>query len=198
LFAVDFLVVASPGPSFVATTQMSARHGSRAGLAAVAGITVAAWICCAAVMSGLTVLFKLMPWLYVAMKTAGGLYLAYLGLKLLRSRAVPAATGETHAAAISTTSAFRRGLLTGLTNPKALVYFGSIFTLFLKPGSPLWMDGAALGIVTFDCLVWYGAMSGLFSRPPVRRFYERMSHWLERAAGAVMLGFGLKLVLTKD
>jgi threonine/homoserine/homoserine lactone efflux protein len=62
----------------------------------------------------------------------------------------------------------------------------------------MWMDAAALAIVTFDCLVWYGAMSGLFSRPLVRRFYNRMSHWVERAAGAVMLTLGLRLVLTRD
>ena len=54
------------------------------------------------------------------------------------------------------------------------------------------------GIVTFDVTVWYSFVSLLFSREPVRRSYERIGHWIERTAGAVMVGFGLKLLLARD
>jgi threonine efflux protein len=197
LFAVDFLAAVSPGPAFVMVTQMSARHGTRSGLAAVAGLIVACWVWCAVVLSGLTILFQVVPWLYAAIKVAGGAYLAWIGLMHLRGGPAPHGRAGNGAAGLTIAQSFRKGLWVGLTNPKAIVYFGSIFTLFLKPGSPLWLDAAAVGIVTFDCAVWYGFVGVLFSRPAVRRLYDRLQRRVEQVAGAVMLAFGLKLILSK-
>jgi threonine efflux protein len=198
LLAVDLLAVVSPGPAFVMVSQTSVRYGPRSGIAAVCGITVAVWFWCAVVLSGLTILFQIAPWLYGAMKLAGGAYLIYLGLNLLRARSDEGAgtpLGETE---LSTRKGFTKGLLVGLTNPKAIVYFSSIFTLFVKPGSPVWLQAAAVGIATFDTLVWYGFVGVLFSNPAVRRVYGRVRRWIERAAGAAMVAFGLRLVLTRD
>lgn len=198
LFAVDFLVAVSPGPAFVGITQISARYGTRSGLAAVAGLLVSAWIYCAVVLSGLTILFQIAPWLYLVMKIGGGLYLIWIGIQFLRDSGHAEAANGNGVPALSVLESARKGLMIGLTNPKAMVYFGSVFTLFLKPGSPLWLDFAAVGIVTFDVTVWYCFVAGLFSRPMVRRLYDRLQHWVERVTGAVMVGFGLKLLLTKD
>lgn len=198
LFAVDFLVAVTPGPAFVGISQISARHGVRSGLAAVAGLLLSAWIYCAAVLSGLTILFQIAPWLYLVLKVAGGAYLIWIGIQFLRAGKSPEAACANGAGKLSLAASFRKGLVIGLTNPKAMVYFGSIFTLFLKPGSPLWLQFAAVGIVTFDVTVWYCFVGVLFSRPAVRWAYERTQVWIERTAGAVMLGYGLKLVLTKD
>ncbi len=198
LFAVDFLVAVSPGPAFVGITQISARYGARSGLAAVGGLLLSAWIYCALVLSGLTILFQVVPWLYLVMKVAGGLYLIWTGIQFLRDNGSPETASGNGPPALSPTHSFRKGLMIGLTNPKAMVYFGSVFTLFLKPGSPLWLDFAAVGIVTFDVTIWYGFVGVLFSRPVVRRLYDRMQRWVERAAGVVMVGFGLKLLLAKE
>jgi len=198
LFAVDFLATVSPGPAFVVVTQVAARRGTRAGLATMLGILISALIWCAVVLSGLTVLFRIAPWLYVAMKIGGGLYLGYIGFLLLRGGKRPEPKPANRAPEPSLAHSFRKGLLVGLTNPKAVVYFSSIFTLFLKPGAPLWLEGAAAAIVAFDCIAWYGFVGVIFSRERVRRLYGRLKRWVERAAGAVMLGFGLRLVLARD
>ena len=147
---------------------------------------------------GLTILFQLVPWLYLVLKIAGGAYLVWIGIQFLKAGKAPEAAIAQVREPLAARAAARKGLLIGLTNPKAMVYFGSIFTLFLKPGSPLWLDGAAIGIVTFDVVVWYGFVSLVFSRDMVRHAYQRMGHWIERAAGVVMAGFGLKLLLARD
>jgi threonine efflux protein len=198
LFAVDFLCAATPGPAFVGISQIAARYGARSGLVATGGLLVSAWIYCAVVLSGLTILFRIAPWLYLVLKVAGGGYLIWIGIQFLRAGKSPETARETRAAALSDSVSARNGLLIGLTNPKAMVYFGSIFTLFLKPGAPLWLDFGAVGIVTFDVTVWYSFVALLFSRPQVRRSYERFGHWIERFAGAAMVAFGLRLVLSKD
>jgi threonine efflux protein len=198
LFAVDFLVAVSPGPAFVGITQISARHGTRSGLAAVGGLLVSAWIYCAVVLSGLTILFQVVPWLYLVLKVAGGAYLIWIGIQFLRDHGGPQAVNGNGPAPLSPLQSARKGLIIGLTNPKAMVYFGSIFTLFLKPGSPLWLDVAAIAIVTFDVTVWYCFVAGLFSRPLIRRLYDRLQRWVERVAGVVMIGFGVRLLAAKD
>ena len=198
LFAVDFLVAVTPGPAFVGISQIAARYGARSGLAAVGGLLISAWIYCAAVLSGLTILFQIAPWLYLVLKLAGAAYLVWIGIQFLRAGLASATASASAPGLLPAAASARKGLMIGLTNPKAMVYFGSVFTLFLKPGSPLWLDFAAVGIVTFDGTVLYSFVSLLFSREPVRRSYERIGHWIERTAGAVMVGFGLKLVLTRD
>jgi RhtB (resistance to homoserine/threonine) family protein len=197
LFAVDFLVAVTPGPAFVGISQIAVRYGARSAVVATGGLLVSAWVYCIAVLSGLTILFQIAPWAYLVLKFAGGAYLVWIGIQFLRAGKSEETAESTRVEALPPTVAARKGLLIGLTNPKAMVYFGSIFTLFLKPGSPMWLDAAAVGIVTFDVTVWYCFVSLLFSRGPVRRAYQRMGHWIERAAGTVMVGFGLKLVLTK-
>ncbi len=198
LFAVDILITVSPGPAFVMTTRVSALHGVRTGLASVAGLLLAVWIWCAIALSGLAILFTIVPWLYVVLKIAGGLYLAYIGVRLLCGGRSGQVRTEGERVALTPHQAFRKGLLVGLTNPKAVVYFGSVLTLFLKPGSPAWLSAAAVGIVSLDCLVWYGLVGVLFSRPLLRQLYQRLQQTVERLAGAVMLAFGLKLIVTRS
>lgn len=198
LFVVDFLAAVSPGPAFVGITQIAARHGTRAGLAAVGGLIVSGWIYCALVLSGLTILFELVPWLYFGVRVAGGLYLVWIGVQFLSVRGGSKDEAAAGPAPLPIGRGFRRGLLIGLTNPKAMVYFASVFTLFLKPDAPLWLAIAAVAIVTFDIAIWYGFVGVLFSRPRMRQLYDRLRSAIERTAGVVMVAFGLRLVLSSD
>lgn len=95
LFAVDFLVAVTPGPAFVGIPQIAGRYGRRSGLAATAGLLVSAWIYCAAVLSGLTILFKIAPWLYLVLKLGGGAYLIWIGLQFLKAGKSPEAAART-------------------------------------------------------------------------------------------------------
>jgi threonine efflux protein len=198
LFAVDMAGVATPGPAFIGISQISARHGMWLGMAATFGVVVACWLYCLVVLSGLTVLFQIMPWLYGGLKIVGGLYLIWIGIQFLRGSGHRTEDKSNMGQTPSLAICFRMGLTMGLANPKAMVYFGSIFTLFLHPGDPLWLAAAAIGIVTFDVIVWYGFIGMLFSRPPIRRAYERIRTHIERLAGAVMVAFGARLVLIRD
>lgn len=197
LLAVDLLAAISPGPNFVVVTQAAINRTRRLAAAVVAGIVAANLIWCAAVAFGLSALFELAPRLYSAVKVFGGAYLIYLGVLLWRS--------ETHEPAETKTSfknslsaAFVRGLLTNLSNPKSVIYFGSIFALFMRPDTPAWTQVAAVGIVIFDTVLWYGTVAILFSSGVVQRFYVRVQRPINRVAGAAMIGFGGKLVLMRE
>jgi threonine efflux protein len=93
-------------------------------------------------------------------------------------------------------AAYIRGLLTNLSNPKSVVYFGSIFALFMRPGIPVWVQFVAVSIVLFDTVLWYGTVAIMFSNRVVRQLYTRIQRPIDRITSCVMIGFGVKLMLT--
>jgi RhtB (resistance to homoserine/threonine) family protein len=201
LFAVDMLSVISPGPNFVVVMETAVVHRTRAALAAVVGVAAGDLVWSLVALLGLSTVFTLWPWLYGAMKLVGGAYLIYLGVMAWRTRSEPLpASAEVHdrAKPRSLAVAFLRGFVTTLTNPKSVAYWGSIFTLFLKPGMPFWVETTAVSIGVIDALVWYGAVAFLFSSSPVRAFYTRVERWIHRITGTVMIAFGARMVLDKD
>ena len=189
LFVVDILAAIRPGPNFVLVTQTAIQRSTRDAFAVVAGFVTTNLIWCLAVVLGLTVLFDIAPWLYVAVKVFGGAYLIYLGISMWRSRDA-AALNPSHR------SPYLSGVLTNLTNPKSVVYFGSIFALFMKPGTPRWVQAAAMAIVLANTILWYGTVALLFSRSVVQRGYARARRAMNALAGAVMIGFGARLIAT--
>ena len=194
LLAVDLLAAMSPGPNFLLVVQTSIQRTRRHAAAVVAGLTSANLIWCAAVVFGLAALFKIAPWLYIILKLSGGAYLIYLGISLWRTKS---SIVEVDASPESTlVSAYVRGLLTNLSNPKSVVYFGSIFALFMKPGVPVWVQFVAVSIVLFDTVLWYGTVAVTFSNHVVRQFYMRIQRPIDRITSAVMIGFGVKLMLS--
>ena len=193
LFVVDTLAAISPGPNFVLVTQTAVQRTTRHALAVVAGFVTTNFIWCAAVALGLTALFDVAPWLYVAVKIGGGAYLIYLGIAMWRG--ADAMTIESPVR-ISAGGSYVRGLLTNLTNPKTIVYFGSIFALFMKPGTPTWVQAVAIAIVLADTIAWYGIVAVLFSRHLVQRAYANAQRAINRVSGTVMIAFGAGLIAT--
>ncbi|MCB1492639.1 MAG: LysE family transporter, partial [Rhodobiaceae bacterium] len=107
LAAVWILGVLTPGPNFFATMHMAARHGRRAALLTVAGITVGTSFWALAGFLGIKALFVAVPVAALAIKLGGAAYLVWMGIKMWKS-AGQAADIEM----LAPTGAFRFGLLT--------------------------------------------------------------------------------------
>ena len=190
LAVVDFAAAATPGANFVLVTETALSRTRRHALAVVAGFVVSNLIWCCAVVAGLAALFALSPWLYAALRVIGGAYLIYLGISLWLRRN----SSEVHLQPGS----FWRGMLTNLSNPKSVIYFGSIFAAFLGPGTPVGVHVAAIAIVLFNTVLWYGIVALTFSSAVVQRRYTKMRGIIDRVAGSLMVVFGLRLVLADD
>jgi threonine efflux protein len=195
--AVDLLAAVSPGPNFVLVTRAAIHRSRRYAASVVLGLLTANLVWGFAALSGISTLFRLAPWLYRAIKFTGGVYLIYLGVSLWRGSGDEATATESPVQK-RLGAAYLRGLLTNLSNPKSVVYFGSIFALFMSPGTPLWVEAIAVGIVLSDTVLWYGAVAALFSSAAVRRFYARVRRPVNRLAGAALVGFGGRLMLARE
>jgi threonine efflux protein len=76
-----------------------------------------------------------------------------------------------------------------------VIFFSSIFVALLPPHAPLWLRLAVVGIVCVQEITWYTTVAFVFSRPRVQAAYRRLSQWIERALGTVLIGLGLRILV---
>jgi threonine efflux protein len=196
LAAVDIAAIASPGPGILLVTQTAVGQGRRRALICMLGITAGSAVWAGVALTGLTVLFDILPSLQTVLRYAGAAFLIYLGIRLWRTPAdTPALPTAEHGPALS--RIVLRGLATSLLNPKALTYFATIFVLFVPADASTEWRLASLGVVVVDHLLVLGLAAVLFSTDTVRNFYLALRRPIDRACGAVIVAFGTKLILMR-
>ena len=196
LFVVHLLVVASPGPAFLAVSRTAISTSRSAGIIAAGGLATGALIWAIATMFGLDILFAKAPWLYDALRLGGAAYLIYLGVGMLRS----AWRGErmkSDGVGPSGNRTFLRALGVQLSNPKAAVFFGSIFVTLLPAAAPLWVKGAALAILGINEFGFYGLVAVVLSAPRAQRIYGNAKRALDALFGGFLTVLGVKLALSR-
>lgn len=195
LAVVHLLAVASPGPSTVLVVQTAAVAGRRGGLVAAFAMMLGAVAWAAAALYGLQALFAQFAWLYRVFQVAGGLFLIYLAVMMWRHAREPLPEMSTVPRG-SDGQIFMRALLLQLSNPKIMVFFGSIFLSVLPQHMPGWMQAAALALVAFDEFTWFALLALTFSGSRARAFYRRAKFWLDRTMGGALALLGLRLALS--
>ena len=197
VLAAHVLAMVSPGPNVLIVTQTAASQTRRAGVCAALGIAAGAGVLSSAALLGLSVLLAPFPWLHDGLKLVGGGYLLLLGIRLWRfadARVAPFARGRT--VTRTDLQAFRLGLLTNLTNPKALLFYSSVFAALLAPDSPLWLKLAAIAVIIVDSTGFHVALACLFSTPRAQTGYQRIKPWVDRIAGVGLAALALRLMLS--
>jgi RhtB (resistance to homoserine/threonine) family protein len=193
--AVHLLVAASPGPAFLAVSRTAIGTSRSAGMIAAAAMATGALVWAVATFFGLHVLFAQAPWLYDALRLGGAAYLIYLGIGMLREAWRGGAPAEAVAAAGGAT--FLRCLAVQLSNPKAAVFFGSIFVTLLPADAPLWVKVAALAILVMNEFGWYALVALVLSAPRARRIYGNAKRTLDALFGGFLTVLGVKLALSR-
>ncbi len=192
IFLVHVAAMASPGPNVLVVIRTAIAESRRAGLFCAAGVATGGAIWAGGAALGLGLVIANLPIAYDALRVLGGLYLVYLGVRTARSVAgweappgvQPRASGR---------RAWRRGLLTNLSNPKAAVFFTSVFATLLPADSSLALRIAAVAVIVVDALLWHALLAVVLSSPPAQARYLRARRWIDRVAGVVMIAFGLRL-----
>ena len=196
MVALAYLI---PGPD-MAVILRSATRGPRSGAAAAVGAQLGLCVHLVLAVAGLSVVLARYPQALTAIRVAGGLYLLYLGGRLVlptlrRTRD----TRPAREVDVSTRSAFGQGLFTNLLNPKALLFFAAVLPQFLVPGAiPTWVQVVALGVldIVLGFLAW-AAVVGLGVRLSTALRQQRVRRWWDRVTGVVLGGIGGGLVATR-
>jgi threonine efflux protein len=196
---VHLVALLSPGPDFFFVSQTAVSRTRRQAMFGVVGITLGVVVWSALALAGLQLLLQRLAWLERLIAIAGGLYLAWMGVKMLRGALkAPAAQGEpAQVLQQSDWATLRAGLLTNLSNPKVVIYFGSVFSAFLGDRVDAATRWGLWTLVIVETLLWFTLVAGVFALPAMRRGYLKLSRWIDGLAGAVFIAFGLHLIFAK-
>lgn len=192
---VHLLAAASPGPDFVMVSQQSLSNGRSSGVLCSLGIACGLSVHIIYSAFGLAAVIANSVSLLFVIKLLGGSYLVYLGVRGIRSK--PKSLGHSeesgivHSAPLKTVG---KGFLCNVLNPKAPIYFVSLFTVVLSPDIPLHflaIYGVWIMLLQF---MWFSLVALLLSSPPVSKRFNKCGHYVDRVFGGAMIALGLKVI----
>jgi threonine efflux protein len=198
---VHLIALMSPGPDFFFVSQTAASRSRREAMMGVLGISLGIVVWAGVALMGLHLILQKMAWLHQIIMVGGGIYLCWMGWQLLRSarsqnaQSVPAA--EVKVALLKPGRSFIRGFLTNLSNPKAVIYFGSVFSLFVGDDVGAGARWGLFLLIIAETFVWFSLVAVVFALPTMRRGYQRLAKWIDGLAGVLFTGFGLHLIFTR-
>lgn len=196
--AVSVLIVAIPGVDMALVTQQVLIRGRRAGLLAVAGVVTGSALQATAATFGVSALLAASQPAFTALKTAGAVYLVWLGCQALwrarRSAGEP--TGLARGVDGSGFRSFRAGLLTNLLNPKIIVFYVTFLPQFVESGPGTTARTALLATVFLTLAsVWLLVYTTLLHHLRAVLSRRAVQRRMEQVTGAVLVGLGVRLAV---
>lgn len=184
---VHLLAVASPGPDFAVMIRQALCQSRKNALLTAAGIAAGILVHVSYSLLGIGLIIQQSILLFTILKIAGALYLTWLAVQCLKARAggiyVEADTGTVQ----SVFAALRLGFLTNVLNPKATLFFVSLFSVVISPGTPVAIQTGYGLYMALATGAWFTLVAVFFTLPAVRKGFNRFGHWLDRLMGGVLL-----------
>ena len=191
---IHLLAVMSPGPDFIMTIRNSLMYSRATGIYSAIGLGLGILVHVTYCLIGLAVIISKSIVIFSVLKYAGAAYLLYIGFKSLRAK--PAGDYSLESADkqdLTKLQAVRTGFITNVTNPKATLFFLSLFTLVIHPSTPLAIRLIIGGEMVLATMVWFAFVAAVVSHRLVRNRITRIQHRLEQVMGGILILFGLKV-----
>ncbi len=187
----------SPGPATLALAGTSMSAGRADGLALASGITTGSLFWSVAAALGLGALMMANAWAFEVVRYAGVAYLLFLALKSARSALRP---GEAKTSVLAGTTLWRtyaKGLTLHITNPKAILFFGSLYAIGLPPGAPPEALATVIAAIGLQSFVLFHAYALLFSNGVIARVYTRLRRWFDATFAVAFGAAGIKILTAR-
>lgn len=193
---VHLLAVASPGPDFAVMLKQALSQTRHHALLTALGIGLGILVHVAYSLLGIGLIIQQSVWLFSVLKVVGALYLTWIAVQCLRARAGGIHVEASPGSAQSGWAAFRLGFLTNALNPKATLFFVSLFSVVISPETPVALQAGYGLYMAVATAVWFAMVAVFFTLPRVRRGFNRFGHWLDRMMGGVLLLLAGQLLLS--
>ncbi|PRY72801.1 LysE family translocator [Halomonas ventosae] len=202
LVAITLLSM-SPGVDTLLVIRNTARGGWRDGVVTSLAICCGLFVHAAVSALGISLILLQSAWAFGLLKLAGAAYLVWLGINSLRSarrgQGLPVGGVQADREAVPLWRPLREGLLSNVLNPKTVVFYMAFLPQFIAPGDPalaksLWLAGVHFVVANLwqvAIVVMVGSAGRWLASPA-------FSRWLNGITGAVLVGFGVKLALTRQ
>ena len=191
----------SPGPAFAITVRNAASGNRVSGILTSIGLGLGVGAHVLFVIFGISVLIAQSEILYNLIKYSGAAYLIFIGAKSFLASKKEKSNGY-HAlkTKIKNPAPWRRvqnGLFTNLLNPKAFVFYTAVYAQFINPETPT--TALALFCMTSVLIeiTWFSLVTIFLTTPRMQTAFNRISIWIERISGGLLIALGIKLALSK-
>lgn len=190
------LITAAPGPDNLMVLGIGISKGRRAGMVFGLGCALGCLSHTLLAVVGVSALIAASPAAFTLLKTCGGLYLLWLGINALRSRGATR-VGGIEAGEQPLPRLFLKGVVANAINPKVVLFFLSFLPQFvIAEHGHVALQTVQLGLIfTLQAAVLFAAL-GYFSGSIGQWLQRRPGAplWLDRIAGTIFIGLGLKLI----
>ena len=202
--AAGWLLNLTPGPDVLYIVSSALKSGVRAGIVAALGIVSGCFVHVFAAAFGVGALLATSAAAFTVLKWVGAAYLMWMGVRLLLAKGgasvVPVA-GSASQEPAELGRIFRQGFLTNVLNPKVALFFLAFVPQFIAPGTEdkvtvFLLLGLLFNLNSLPINFGYAWLAGWASRRVGT--VQRAMHWMDRAAGVMFIGFGLKLALSEN
>ena len=190
---IVFLLI--PGPGNLALITSTSKGGIPGGLGATFGVIAGDQVLLWAAVAGVSAVMAAYPTAFHIVQWAGAVYLAWLGIKMLLAQ-----PGDAPILQIKPHHFLRQAMVITLLNPKAIVFYMAFFPLFVDPATQQGLRTFGVMAATIAMLTFlYGLTSVLLTHYLAERIRAnpKISAFLNKAAGVFLIGFGLKLAISK-
>jgi leucine efflux protein len=190
---IVFLLI--PGPGNLALITSTSKGGIRGGLAATLGVIAGDQVLMWLAVAGVAAMLATYPTAFKILQFCGAAYLAFLGIKMLVAQ-----PGDAPILKMEARRFFIQSMAITLLNPKAIVFYMAFFPLFIDPAQHQGLRTFAVMAATIAALAFlYGLAVTLITHFAAERIRSspRMTSALNKIAGLFLLGFGLKLAISK-
>lgn len=198
IFIVGILAGLSPGPDFFVVMKNSLGFGRRVGIATALGIALALIVHISYTVLGFTYIMEKTPSLFITIKLLGAFYLIWLGYQGIRSKPNTEGIQETQKMNEGKTfsKGFVEGFLCNVLNPKAALFFLSIFSQFISSDTKEWIRWIYGAEIIFAVGLTFTVLAIVMSYQKFKAFYQKYTHWFDRCFGGVLIYFATSIVIS--
>lgn len=193
VMVMHLFALMTPGPDFAIVSQSAAKYGFKKAMLAAIGVSCAILIWATAAVSGLAVLSKIKLF-YLIVSVIGASYLCWIGIQLVKSSRCTYKSDENND--FSKRNFILTGFFTNISNPKAIVYFGSIFSTFIGVDEKWSWNASLVAIIFIESLIWFLVVAKVFSFNNVKSFYKSNISFIEFLTGAMFIIFSLIILVS--
>ena len=197
VISISLITIITPGPDFVIVTRNSLSHSRRSGIFTALGVSSAVWVHIFYTLAGIGLILSRSIILFSIVKLFGAAYLIFLGVSCIKNHS-SLEDGDflVKKTGVSDFQSFKMGFMNNTLNPKATLFFLSLFTQLVSPATPLVIQVLYGAIVSLSCLFWFSLVAVFLNRADIKKGFLKIQKYVEKFMGTILVFFGIKVALS--
>lgn len=189
-----------PGPDFAIVAKNSILHSRKSGCFTAVGVGAAIAVHMTYCVLGLALVISSSLFIFNLIKYVGASYLIYLGISsflIKEPKEIFNSDMIAKKTRISNFVSFKQGFLCNLLNPKATLFFLSIFTVIIKPNTPFYFELIYAMEIIVIAIIWFCSLTIILSHSRIKKALEKSEKYISKFLGVFLILFGMALVFLK-